>query len=875
MLFKPQSTKPTSELNPKRQMSQDAANWETLQTLFHLVEQTPPEERERVLGDHCSDPKLRRRVMAMIAGLDAVEGTRTAPIVERIGPYSLIRLLGSGGMGFVYLVERVQGGAPKRLALKVLSPHAGGPSFIERFHREQHILGSLDHPNITRMLDAGTSESGQPYLVMEYIQGVHLDDYCDQHTLDIRARIQLFLQACEAVAFAHRNLVVHLDLKPSNILVKEDGSVKLLDFGTSKLIQTDTYLTTTVLATPAFASPEQLRNEPVTTACDVYSLGVILFGLLSGSRPGGNAPVAVMLERAMREQEPQRLTTAVTKDGAEHCGLTLPRMHAMLKGDLENIVAKCLRSRPKDRYSSVDILMDDVRRYLDNRPVTARAQTATYKLGKFVRRNRKGVAAATIAFLLLSASLGYAEWRQQQALKEGRRAERETAAANAVKTFLDEDIIRAASPYMKTSPQDVTVREAIERGADKAVGRFKDQPEIEGEFHSTLGDLYKQLNQYGKAEIQYRTAVPLLTNTLGERAAKTRDAQYAWASVLTRQSKYDEAYALLQHLETLREPGDSNDAQLSAVRDEAWGRYYYQKHEWQKEERFDLQGISDYQRWQPGDLTGLAMRQTSLAVLYVTSGRLDDADRVARQVVTELEVHGNNRTLGYGTAMSVLGRTEYFRRDYSHAEPDSMKAYTLLKTVEGDQSLRALDALYILDRLQLDTGRYAEALANARRIHATYAAVLGEHSDSAYDFLYLLGHNEYLAGMREQGIRDMEAGLTGTGGLDSKAKNVLEKYLLASDYLDFGMARLEAARAIVDHQIDVESLHHVQPDRDWPARFDALRGQIAYYDRDKARARQLLEPAIAQMIAMKSPQFEIERAQRCLMKINQTHPAAR
>ena len=764
-------------------MPEDAANWEALQTLFHLVEETPPSDRERVLREHCSDAQLRRRVMAMMKGLNAEEETRTTPALGRIGPYSFISLLGTGGMGSVYLVERLQGGAPKRMALKVLSPHAAGPSFVERFHREQHILGSLDHPNITRMLDAGQGEEGHPYLVMEYIQGIHLDDYCDAHKLEIRARIELFLQACDAVAYAHRNLVVHLDLKPSNILVKEDGTVKLLDFGTSKLIQTDSFLTTTVMATPAFASPEQLRNEPVTTACDIYSLGAILFELLSGSWPGGKASIAVMIERAVREQEPQRLATAITPEGAEHRRLSVPRMEAMLRGDLENIVAKCLRSRPKDRYSSVDLLMDDVRRYLDDRPVTARAQTATYKLGKFVRRNRKGVAAATFALLLLCASLGYAEWRQEQALKEGRRAERETAAANAVKAFLDEDIIRAASPYMKTAPQDVTVREAIDRGADKAVDRFKNQPAIAGEVRSTIGYLYMQLNQYAKAESQYRAAVPLLTSTLGERDPGTRNAQYALASLLIRQSKYDEALALLQHLDTLRQPEDQKDAQLCATRDEAWGRYYYRQHQWQKEEPFDLQGIADYQRWQPGDATGLAMRKMNLAVMYVTSGRLEEADRVARQVVAELEAHGNDKTLGYGTAMSVLGRIEYFRRDYAQSEPTSMKAYSLLKTIEGDQSLRAIDALYIIDRLQLDTGRYAEALNNARQIYAAYVAVVGEHSDIAYDFLYFLGHNEYLAGRTEQGIKDMEAGLAGTRGSDPKAKNPLERFLLASDYL--------------------------------------------------------------------------------------------
>ena len=246
------------------------------------------------------------------------------------------------------------------------------PSFVERFHREQHILASLDHKNITRMLDAGMSDDGQPYLVMEYVHGVHLDQYCDTQKLGIRERIELFLQVCDAVAYAHRNLIVHLDLKPSNVLVNEEGTVKLLDFGTSKLIQTDSLLTTTVLATPAYASPEQLRNEPVTTACDIYSLGAILFDLLAGRRATEKASAAAMFERAMTEAEPERLPDAVTAKAAETRGVSEGRLRQLLTGDLATITAKCLRPRPKDRYPSVDTLAEDLAP-VSRRPVCSRS----------------------------------------------------------------------------------------------------------------------------------------------------------------------------------------------------------------------------------------------------------------------------------------------------------------------------------------------------------------------------------------------------------------------------------------------------------------------------------------------------------------------
>jgi serine/threonine-protein kinase len=407
-------------------MPHDSENWELLQTLFHLAESAPEADRERVLEEHCSDPRLRHRVMAILDGAalsDRAEpAPASAPSPGKIGPYSLIRLIGAGGIGSVYLAERILGGSPHRVALKILAPHAAGPSFVERFHREQHILASLDHEHITRLLDAGMSDTGQPYLVMEYVQGAHLDAFCDTHKLDLRRRIELFLQICDAVAYAHRNLVVHLDLKPSNILVNEEGSVKLLDFGTSKLIQPDSLLTTTVLATPAYCSPEQLRNEPVTTACDIYSLGAILFELLAGRRPADQSSAAAMFERAMNEKEPDRLPDAVTPAAAAVQGLSEVRLRQSLTGDLATITAKCLRPRPKDRYPSVDALIDDLRRYLDGRAVLARPQTALYRVTKFLRRNRGSVAATGLITIALLSALVYAAWRQQQAVEQGRRA---------------------------------------------------------------------------------------------------------------------------------------------------------------------------------------------------------------------------------------------------------------------------------------------------------------------------------------------------------------------------------------------------------------------------------------------------------------------
>jgi eukaryotic-like serine/threonine-protein kinase len=453
-------------------MVEDAKHWEELQELFHLVEALPPQDRERVLAEQCADAEMRSRVMELWESSEEVtsaDSDREAPALPgSIGGWKPVRHLGSGGIGTVYLVERTVGDIVQQAALKVLAPHAAGEWFVEHFHREQHILASFNHPKITRMLDAGLNETGQPYLVMEYVEGQHFDVYCDERKLGIEERLWFFRYVCDAVSYAHRNLIVHLDLKPSNILVTSDGAVKLLDFGTSKLLQTETNLnlTTTVMATPAYSSPEQLRSEPATTACDVYSLGAILYELLSGRKPVSDASVAMMVYRAMTEQEPEPLPNAVTEEAAERRGMKAAQLKQVLSGDLATIVAKCMRSRPQDRYGSVDELAADVQRYLSGRPVLARRQTVAYRLGKFVRRRRKLVVATALAFLVLVGALVFAEVRQREALREGERAER-------MQTFMYHLFKLANSSY--TGKPAATVPEFLELGIKVLPDFIKDQ----------------------------------------------------------------------------------------------------------------------------------------------------------------------------------------------------------------------------------------------------------------------------------------------------------------------------------------------------------------------------------------------------------------
>ncbi len=416
-------------------LSSDGEHWDLLQDLFARFEHVAEPERTEGLVSVCPDAQLRKRVLDLLRAAEAMDssssaaatgaaaaGAAAAPVTV-IGPYRLMGKLGSGGIGAVYLAERWVDGVTLRSALKILAPHAVDATFVERFYREQQHLAALDHPNITRLLDVGCSEN-QPYLVMEYVDGTHLDAYCDSHSLGIDARLRIFLQICEAVSYAHRNLIVHLDLKPSNVLITAAGTVKLLDFGTSKLLRTDGNHTSTIMATPAYASPEQLLNEPVSTASDVYGLGSVLFELLVGRAPFGKISATARIEAAAREVDPESITRAVTDTAAKHHGLSTSRLRQVLEGDLAAIVAAALRAQPRARYSSVEALSDEIRRYLDFQPVLARGRHLSYTLRKFMRRHRLPVTVVAGVLLTVGLSLGFAWSQQARALREAERSVR-------------------------------------------------------------------------------------------------------------------------------------------------------------------------------------------------------------------------------------------------------------------------------------------------------------------------------------------------------------------------------------------------------------------------------------------------------------------
>ena len=372
-----------------------------------------------------------------------------------IGPYKLIRKIGQGGMGAVYLASRDDDEYKKRVAIKLVKRGMDSEEVLNRFRHERQILASLDHPNIARLLDGGTTEDGLPYFVMEYIEGTPVDTYCDERRLSINERLNLFRKVCSAISYAHQNLVVHRDIKPGNILVTSNGEPKLLDFGIAKLLNPELYaqtiLTTalsTRLMTPDYASPEQVRGRKITTATDIYSLGVVLYELLTGHRPYRiKSYTQEEIERIICRETIEKPSTAINrvvtgKDGAQQTAITPEivsetregqpeKLRKRLAGDLDNIVLMAMRKEPERRYVSAEQFSEDIRRHLEGLPVIARKDTFAYRASKFIRRNKIGVAAAA-AFLILAVTA------TALIINQSIRASRERDKAQQVSRFLVE-----------------------------------------------------------------------------------------------------------------------------------------------------------------------------------------------------------------------------------------------------------------------------------------------------------------------------------------------------------------------------------------------------------------------------------------------------
>jgi len=566
--------------------TQDPAVWSRVKALFQTVVELPEAQREAHLRSAAEreDPTVLEQVRRMLAADAPDRFLESAPSVPpgsanlaegaRIGAYCIARRLGEGGMGTVYLAERADGAFDKQVAVKVINPGGDAGPILDRFERERQVLAHLEHPNIARLLDGGTTDDGAPYLVMEYVDGMPIDQFCDERALSIRRRLELFRNVCEAVQFAHRNLVIHRDLKPGNIMVTADGQVKLLDFGIAKVLdgamaRTDVTVTMQRPMTPRYASPEQIRGEPITTATDVYALGAVLYELLTGRGPYGWSPKTQgELERVVCEAEPRRPSRSVTSETtldsrsaddapspeelARRRSMRVNQLQRVLRGDLDNIVLMALRKEPHRRYQSAEQFSDDIERTLQGFPVRARPETLAYRAQKFVRRNTLLVSSAA-AVLIVSVtaailSTNFAlETKQAEARAQAEavEAQRQAAVANAVNAFLQR-ILEQADPMKNPRGKDLTLHEAVELAGGLVEESFTEQPDVESAVRFTLGVVDLNLGRLDSSVQQLEQALALARQHHGEAHRQTLHSRAQLGLALIRLGRLDEAQRVLE-----------------------------------------------------------------------------------------------------------------------------------------------------------------------------------------------------------------------------------------------------------------------------------------------------------------------------------------
>jgi serine/threonine-protein kinase len=508
--------------------------WNEVKKVLEEALDRPAAERAAFLTSTCGeDDDLHREVESLLASEDElgdfietpifqIHAERAQPLVQGqiLGAYRILREIGHGGMGSVYLAERADDEFRKTVALKVIRRGMDTDEIVRRFRSERQILANLDHPNIARLLDGGTTDDGRPYFVMERVEGQPIDRYCDAHGLSVQDRLELFRTVCGAVHFAHQNLVVHRDLKPGNILVTADGTPKLLDFGIAKLLgpgQPEGAFTSLGLRpmTPEYASPEQVSGGPITTASDVYSLGVLLYLLLSGRSPYGPAAGdPESLARAICEVDPAKpssvvgraLTTERRGGAAEPTSPDARTLRRRLAGDLDNIVSMALRKEPARRYASVEQLSADLQRHLDGLPVIARRDTLGYLTAKFVGRHKLGVTAAAAILLLIVGSGITVLFLFRKAVREQERAER-------VASFL-EDLFAIPNPNQSRG-ETITAREVLDRGTTQIAEGLEDEPQIRADLLDTMGRVYRNLGLYEPARKLLSEALQIRREVLG------------------------------------------------------------------------------------------------------------------------------------------------------------------------------------------------------------------------------------------------------------------------------------------------------------------------------------------------------------------------
>lgn len=781
------------------------------------------------------DQELKRTLDELLrksTGHDTGDLVRTLPSIgvdavkeqagRIFGPYRLLRELGRGGMGAVWLAERSDGVLKRPVALKL--PHLliyGDAServqFFERFHRERDIVASLAHPNIASLYDAGVSADGQPYIALEYIEGATLTAFCDEHRLNVQQRIELFLKVLAAVQHAHGHLVLHRDLKPSNILVTSHGEVKLLDFGIAKLM-TDGEARETELTqiggralTLDYASPEQISGEPMSTASDVYSLGVVLFELLSGDRPYTlKRDSKGALEDAILSAEIGRPSQAVkieTKAAAR--ASTVRKLVSTLKGDLDTIVLKALKRHPADRYATADAFAQDLQRYLDGEAVLARPESASYRAKKFILRHKLPVLASASVVAALAIGLGVA-------LHQTRVANEEARTSRAVEKFM-EDIFRANTAD-QTSPalgRTRTARDLLDAGAHKIDSELNDAPAAKVRALQTVARMYMELGLDDDAVVYYRKRVDLAKSAFGPRDPEVGLALTELAGAMhSSQSADQEGPVLLEAKEFMDRRKDFDSLDRALLMDKLASLYrnsdLHQALEYAKEAAriYRMRRDSDPKEARNGVVEALYTE----GVIYNGLGEFEQALPVLAEAIASSRKLNGDTNYTLARLYAYEGQANEGVAQFAAAEKSYKHAYDTARTINGGDHVDTVQTGMRLGSFLVNTSRQKEGLEYLQKALETVLRIRGpEDSFHTPQVLTAAGnalarHGEIEAALADltQAVQNRRKFQPGTAALAS----VLEDQ--ASVLVDLGKLReaaaaLEEARTIREKNQDKSS----------------------------------------------------------------------
>jgi len=647
---------------------------------------------------------------------------------QSVGPYTLLFPIGEGGMGRVWLAERSDGRFERRVAIKFLQFSVATRAGAERFKREGRILGSLAHPHIAELLDAGVLPDGQPYMVLEYIEGNPIDQFCDSRALDVNARIGLFLEVLGALAHAHAGLIVHRDIKPSNVLVSKDGQVKLLDFGIAKLLpqgeQSPNASLPTVeggaALTPQFAAPEQVTGGAITTGTDVYAAGVLLYLLLTGQHPAGTALRSpAELFKAIVELDPERPSNSIPTDvltaAAEKRATTPDRLRRQLRGDVDTIALKSLKKLPGERYGSATAFAEDLHRYLNRQPISARPDTLGYRTVKFVSRNRIAVTLTAFAILAVTGGLIGTLIQGRTARRERDAAIRERDRANRIAEFMT-GIFKVSDPN-ETAGQSVTAREVLDKAANDINSNLTSDPQARVQLLDVMGRAYLNLGLFSRAESLFQQGIRASESSGRGQSRVTLSMTHDLGWAVLQQGRIAEAEGIERKLVDTqsRVLGPEDGDTLATMEELAFT--LCDEGEGACAEGIELtRKVLDQQKRTVGpDAKYTLVTMNDLAIMLANDHRLDEALELQQDSVNRhLRVFGP-ANIGTVNAMLNLGE---FQRDAGD-EDDAAKTFRNLLGIEGrffgPDQLETAVTKYDLASVLLRKGQRSDAISLLRQ----------------------------------------------------------------------------------------------------------------------------------------------------------------